>query len=257
MGISSKDKRDIYYRLAKKMGYRARSAFKLIHIDESYNIFDGISNIVDLCAAPGSWSQVVMEKCPHAKLVSVDLQEMVPIEGATCLKEDITSDICTKKINNIFGDKKVELVLCDGAPDITGLHDLDEYFQTELVLSALSITQKIGREGCSFIAKCFRSDQTGYLRDHFKSFFDDVMFLKPRSSRSASVECFIYGKSMNNFTGNPLTFENNYICEPVRLYSCGSGPDPDLTYLTNESSEDPKYLPISPPYKKAIEMRRK
>jgi len=84
MGKTSKDKRDIYYRLAKEQGWRARSAFKLLQIDERFNIFEGVNKVVDLCAAPGSWSQVLSRKLKEkdgAKIVAVDLQPMSPIEG--------------------------------------------------------------------------------------------------------------------------------------------------------------------------------
>ena len=84
MGKTSKDKRDIYYRLAKEQGWRARSAFKLLQIDERFEIFKGVDRVVDLCAAPGSWSQVLSKKLadnPKGKIVAVDLQPMAPIEG--------------------------------------------------------------------------------------------------------------------------------------------------------------------------------
>jgi tRNA (cytidine32/guanosine34-2'-O)-methyltransferase len=81
MGASSKDKRDIYYRLAKEKGYRARSAFKLLQIDDEFSIFTpDIKYVVDLCAAPGSWSQVLSQK-KVANIIAVDLQPMAPIEG--------------------------------------------------------------------------------------------------------------------------------------------------------------------------------
>ena len=99
MGKTAKDKRDIYYRKAKEEGYRARSAYKLLQVDQTFNIFgNGVSKVVDLCAAPGSWSQVISNRLkqngvnllsePH--LVSVDLFEMAPIEGATLIQGDIT-----------------------------------------------------------------------------------------------------------------------------------------------------------------------
>lgn len=84
MGRSSKDKRDIYYRKAKEGGWRARSAFKLLQIDEQFEIFDNVTKVVDLCAAPGSWSQVIGSKLKgkeNHKIVAVDLQAMAPIPG--------------------------------------------------------------------------------------------------------------------------------------------------------------------------------
>ena len=93
MGKTSRDKRDIYYRLAKEQGWRARSAFKLLQLDEEFDLFKGVKRAVDLCAAPGSWSQVLSRKLPveldseqeggdeSAKIVAVDLQAMAPLPG--------------------------------------------------------------------------------------------------------------------------------------------------------------------------------
>ncbi|PNY16352.1 ribosomal RNA methyltransferase 1-like protein [Trifolium pratense] len=104
MGKASRDKRDIYYRKAKEEGWRARSAFKLLQIDEEFNIFEGVKRVVDLCAAPGSWSQVLSRKlylpaklAPDAKdeklplIVAIDLQPMAPIEGVIQVQGDITN----------------------------------------------------------------------------------------------------------------------------------------------------------------------
>lgn len=98
MGKTGKDKRDIYYRKAKEEGFRARSAYKLLQVDQTFDIFAGVSSVVDLCAAPGSWSQVITKRLaesgvdllsePH--LVSVDLFEIAPIEGAHLIQGDIT-----------------------------------------------------------------------------------------------------------------------------------------------------------------------
>lgn len=121
MGKSSKDKRDIYYRLAKENGWRARSAYKLIQIDEQFNIFEGVTRAVDLCAAPGSWSQVLSQKLfgtdPSAKLVSIDLQTMAPLPGVHQLQGDITKLETAQAIIEYFEGEKADLVVCDGAPD--------------------------------------------------------------------------------------------------------------------------------------------
>ena len=97
MGRSSKDKRDVYYRLAKEGGWRARSAFKLLQIDEDFNLFTGVTRVVDLCAAPGSWSQVLSRKLieeretkDEVKIVAVDLQAMAPLPGVIQIQGDIT-----------------------------------------------------------------------------------------------------------------------------------------------------------------------
>ncbi|KAE8581903.1 hypothetical protein XENTR_v10019860 [Xenopus tropicalis] len=143
MGRSSKDKRDIYYRLAKEEGWRARSAFKLLQLDEEYRLFQGVQRAVDLCAAPGSWSQVLSrklrgseEQSGQVKIVAVDLQAMAPLPGVIQIQGDITKVSTAHEIIRHFEGQPADLVVCDGAPDVTGLHDIDEYIQAQLLLAA-------------------------------------------------------------------------------------------------------------------------
>lgn len=123
MGKSSKDKRDIYYRLAKENGWRARSAYKLLQIDEQFEIFTGVKRAVDLCAAPGSWSQVLSkklfesEKDSDAKIIAIDLQTMAPLPGVHQLQGDITKLETARGIIEYFKGEMADLVVCDGAPD--------------------------------------------------------------------------------------------------------------------------------------------
>jgi len=174
MGKHSKDKRDIYYRKAKEEGWRARSAYKLLQIDEEFDIFAGVTRAVDLCAAPGSWSQVLSRKLSanaaragDVRIVAVDLQEMAPIEGVVLLQGDITSAETVQRVLSEFRegdtDRLAELVVCDGAPDVTGMHDLDEYIQAQLLLSALGITTQLLCTGGTFIAKIFRGKDVSLL----------------------------------------------------------------------------------------------
>lgn len=187
MGRTSKDKRDIYYRKAKEIGFRARSAFKLLQLDEEFDLFSGkksvgdsdcrvglmpcwvlgIERAVDLCAAPGSWSQVLSRKLYPAgaptvidekdvKIVAVDLQEMAPIPGVVQIQGDITSKATADRIIGYFKGQLADIVISDGAPDVTGLHDIDEYVQAQLMLAALNITLHVLREGGIFVAKIFR-----------------------------------------------------------------------------------------------------
>ena len=165
MGKSSKDKRDIYYRLAKERGYRARSAFKLLQIDEEFGILSQPTptRVVDLCAAPGSWSQVLaaslQSSVPAARIVAVDLQPMAQIEGVIQIQGDITKQSTLHQIISQFDGELADLVVCDGAPDVTGLHDLDEYMQSQLIQSAYSFARSSLREGGCFVAKIFRSQE--------------------------------------------------------------------------------------------------
>jgi len=249
MGKSSKDKRDAYYRLAKEQGWRARSAFKLLQLDEEFNLFEDVSRVVDLCAAPGSWSQVLsriliqgervgraawedkrykeilrlkqtgqfeflpwnvineerrkVEPRSDVKIVSIDLQPMSPLEGITCLKADITHPstvpLLLKALDPAYDETSssteashpVDLVLSDGAPDVTGLHDLDIYVQSQLLWAALNLALCVLKPGGRFVAKIFRGKDVDLLYAQLKVVFEGVTVAKPRSSRASSVEAFI------------------------------------------------------------------
>lgn len=247
MGKSSKDKRDAYYRLAKEQGWRARSAFKLIQLDEQFNLFEDVSRVVDLCAAPGSWSQVLSRvlikgesfgrrsweekkqreqeiisgvkdfmtehgKLPAptelrprvgVKIVAVDLQPMSSLDGITTIQGDITHPSTIPKIlhaldpetydvdSALEGTNPVDLVLSDGAPDVTGLHDLDIYIQSQLLYSALNLTLRILKPGGKFVAKIFRAKDIDLIYAQLKCFFKSVHCAKPRSSRASSLEAFV------------------------------------------------------------------
>nr|XP_033779302.1 putative tRNA (cytidine(32)/guanosine(34)-2'-O)-methyltransferase isoform X4 [Geotrypetes seraphini] len=197
MGRSSKDKRDIYYRLAKEEGWRARSAFKLLQLDEEFQLFQDVQRAVDLCAAPGSWSQVLSRKLKglsgkssEVTIVAVDLQAMAPLPGVIQIQGDITKVSTAQEIIRHFEGQPADLVVCDGAPDVTGLHDIDEYIQAQLLLAALNITTHVLKKGGNFVAKIFRGKDVTLLYSQLKIFFSDVVCAKPRSSRNSSIEAF-------------------------------------------------------------------
>ncbi|KAJ3332404.1 putative tRNA (cytidine(32)/guanosine(34)-2'-O)-methyltransferase [Blyttiomyces sp. JEL0837] len=194
----SKEKRDIYYRLAKEEGWRARSAFKLLHVDEEFEIFKGVTHCVDLCAAPGSWSQVLQRELNKNAdqeqkpiIVAVDLQPMASLEGVIQYQGDITKQSTADEIIKHFHGKLADLVVCDGAPDVTGLHDMDEFIQAQLLLAALNIAASVLRKGGNFVAKIFRGKDISLLYAQMKLFFKTVVCSKPRSSRNSSIEAFI------------------------------------------------------------------
>lgn len=196
MGRTSKDKRDIYYRLAKEQGWRARSAFKLLQLDEKFALFsDNVVRVVDLCAAPGSWSQVLSKSLPpNANIIAIDLQLMAPLLGVTQLQGDITKLETAQRVIGHFEGERADLVVCDGAPDVTGLHDMDEYVQGQLLLAALNITTHILKEGGTFVAKIFRGKDANLLFAQLQVFFTEVYCAKPASSRNSSLESFVVCK---------------------------------------------------------------
>ena len=286
MGRSSKDKRDVYYRLAKEGGWRARSAFKLLQLNEQFNLFDGVSKVVDLCAAPGSWSQVLSKKLieerpgQRGKIVAVDLQAMAPLPGVIQIQGDITNVGTAKKIISLFEGECADLVVCDGAPDVTGLHDLDEFIQGQLLLAAFNITTHVLKPGGNFVAKIFRGKDVDLLWSQLSLFFKSVVIAKPSSSRSSSIESFIVCQNYCQPEGYKPTMANPLLKAEdadfsklsganrvlVPFVACGdlSSYDSDMNYpLKSDKSEweykslPPTQGPINPPYEKACELRKK
>lgn len=191
---STVSQRDTFYRAAKREGWRARSAFKLIQVAEHFKLFNNVKRVVDLCAAPGSWSQVCakkLENIPDSLIIAVDLQPMRPIPGVTQLRGDITSKETAEKIIELMNNEKADLVISDGAPDVTGLHDLDEYMQSQLVFAAFNISCFILKEGGTFMAKIFTGRDVHDLYSSLSPFFGTVTTMKPRASRIQSFESFI------------------------------------------------------------------
>ena len=191
IGRSSKGKRDVYYRLAKENGWRARSAFKPLQLDEEFQLFQGVTRAVDLCAAPGSGSQVLSQKIGgqgSGRVVAVDLQAVAPLSGV--LQGDITQLSTAKEIMQHFEDCPTDLVVCDGAADVTGLHDVDEYMQAQLLLAALNLATHILKPGGCFVAKIFRGQDVTLIYSQLCVFFSSVLCAKPRSSQNSSIEAF-------------------------------------------------------------------
>jgi len=207
----SYSKRDIFYRKAKEEGFRARSVYKLKEIHYNYNILSpSYSNFVDLCAAPGSWTQmlrILTKSNPKAKIVSVDIQHIVPIEGVTIIKGDITRQDTIEKILSNFDNKKVDVIIFDGAPDVTGVIDVDMYMQVELIIFALVIVMKLLKKGGIFVAKMFKvgagddlekvrrenlyAVKSDFYYEKVKILFDNVFYFKPTSSRASSHETYL------------------------------------------------------------------
>ncbi|CAG4956574.1 unnamed protein product [Colias eurytheme] len=285
MGKTSKDKRDIYYRLAKEEGWRARSAFKLMQINDEYKILKGVERAVDLCAAPGSWSQVLSkglrqnaDNVDDVKIVAVDLQAMAALPGVKQIQGDITKLSTANEIIKEFEGLKADLVVCDGAPDVTGLHDIDEYVQSQLLLAALNITTHVLKIGGVFVAKIFRGKDVTLLYSQLKQFFELVTVTKPKSSRNSSIEAFVVCQNYNPPPAyvptmvNPLldhkycdfnqfTGVNRFI---VPFNACGdiNAYDSDTSYpLLLEGQEhyeyrEPVQSPIDPPYKDILDKTR-
>lgn len=212
------------------------------------------------------------------QIVAVDLQAMSPLLGVTQIQGDITKRSTAERIIGEFRGAQAQLVVCDGAPDVTGLHDLDEYIQAQLLLAALNITTHVLAPGGTFVAKIFRGKDVTLLYSQLKVFFRRVTVSKPRSSRNSSIESFVVCEDYRPPAGyepnmtNPL-LDHQYsqldqLTGPNRcivpFLACGdlSGYDADLTYPLKLSEHQeyeyraPTQPPIDPPYRDAVEMKR-
>jgi tRNA (cytidine32/guanosine34-2'-O)-methyltransferase len=248
--------------------YRARSAYKLLQIDEQFCLLDEkVVRAVDLCAAPGSWSQVLANRLRRpdvdSRIVAVDLQEMSPIEGVITLQGDITSYDTVKAVISACDGHLADIVICDGAPDVTGLHDLDEYVQFQLLLSALNIATLLLRPGGNFVAKVFRGENIELLIAKLRIFFHDGVFVaKPKSSRNSSIECFIIGKGFQLPDGYTPELSPDFCrlstdSSVTQFISCGdlSSWDADRNHSLSPDAEyrPPVQPPTNPAYREALE----
>ena len=138
----NKQKRDIYVRQSKLEGYRSRAVYKLQEIQTKFKVINNGMSIVDLGAAPGSWSEFISRKFKNIKLVAIDLKELDKIENVTYIKGDFTNEMIQKKIVNNF-DEKIDLVVSDMAVNTTGNKNVDSLVTGELSIEAMNFSVKI------------------------------------------------------------------------------------------------------------------
>ena len=189
----NKQKRDIYVRRSQVDGYRARSAYKLIEIQEKFKILKNGYSVIDLGASPGSWSQYVAKTVKSGRLVSVDLKEMENIENTMQIKGDFTKKETQEKIRSNF-NSKVNVVLSDMAVNTTGIKDIDAIYTGELCKEAMVFSKDILVKEGNFIAKIFLGTSFNEIVASAKTIFKEVKVFKPKSSRKESKESFIICK---------------------------------------------------------------
>ncbi len=189
---------DPYVALAHKEGYRARAAYKLIEMNERFNFLKNGQVVVDLGAAPGSWSQYVMRKFPRSKVFAMDLLEISPIPEVEFYRGDFTTDEALNWLidklhlsNDEAAHGTVDVVLSDMAPNTVGHKKTDHLRQMVLLEYAFDFAKRALKPGGTFVAKSFTGGTTGELLKQIKENFDAVHHIKPPASRKDSVEMFI------------------------------------------------------------------
>ncbi len=177
-----------YNSLAKKHGYRSRAAFKLIQIDKEENILKKNLNIIDLGCAPGGWSQVVSEKLKGTgSIVGIDILKMPKLKDV----EYIQCDLKNFDVNKL--KTRIDVVLSDIAPNISGVTIVDDRNMIDLLEIELSIVDKTLVNGGDYLAKCFQGDSLEHLVLNLKERFKSIKRIKPLASRNISKEIYVLG----------------------------------------------------------------
>ena len=191
----NKQKRDIYVRRSQVEGYRARSVYKLIEINEKFKIFKNGYSVIDIGASPGSWSQYVSKSVKSGRLVSIDLKDIEKIENMIQIKGDFTESDTQEKIKSYFRSK-VNVVLSDMAVNTTGIKNIDAIYTGELCKEAMLFSKDILTKEGNFIAKLFLGKSFNEIVALAKTIFKEVKVFKPKSSRKESKESFIICKNL-------------------------------------------------------------
>ena len=191
----NKQRRDTYVRQSKVDGYRARSAYKLKEIDEKFKIFKGGMSVVDIGAAPGSWSQYVAKVVKSGKIISIDLKEMENIENTLQIQGDFTLVDTQDQIKEYL-KKKPDVVMSDMAVNTTGIKNIDSIQTGELCKEAMVFSKDVISEKGFFISKIFMGSTFNEIVALGKKIFKEVKVFKPKSSRKDSKESFIICKKL-------------------------------------------------------------
>ena len=188
-----RQKRDIFVRQSKIEGYRSRAIYKLKEIDEKFKIFKNTTSIVDLGAAPGSWSQYIIRQYKKSLVLAIDLLDFEHIDKVNKIVGDFTKSENKEKIKNFF-DKKVDVIISDMAVNTTGNKNLDAIVTGELCIEAMEFAIEMLNKKGKFVSKIFMGSSFNEIVADAKKKFREVNIFKPLSSRKDSKESFIICK---------------------------------------------------------------
>ena len=186
---------DHWVKEAQRLGYRSRAAFKLIELAGKDKLFRPGMAVVDLGAAPGSWCQVLRERLgASARIVAVDLLPTDPIAGVTFVQGDISEDGTRRQLEAALGGHRVDLVLSDLAPNISGIESSDQARSVHLGELALEFAAEWLQPGGDLVVKAFQGEGFAELQRSFQARFEKAYVRKPKASRDRSREVFLVGK---------------------------------------------------------------
>lgn len=189
---------DKFFYRAKEAWYRARSAFKLIEIQEKFQVFSKDQRILDLWACPGSWLQVAQDNCPWWTFVWLDLQEIEPIKWINTYVCDVFSDKVWEILMKNEWFMNFDVIMSDMAPKTTWITDVDQYASVELNLKALEVMKKYLKPWWWWIFKIFRWEDFNDFWMEAKKYFPNIKTFKPKAVRPRSVEIYCVWKKIKN-----------------------------------------------------------
>ena len=188
--------RDATYRKSLKEGFRARSAYKLIDINDRFNVIRKTDNVVDLGCAPGSWLQV-LKTLTEGQLCGVDLNPIAPLEGVISFIGDFTTTEIQEKVRAAM--PVVNVVVCDAAPHLSGAKSYDQARIMALNEDALMFAASLLKQGGNLVMKSFQGEDFNDLLELVKERFYSVRVIRSKATRRGSTECYIVAK---NFIGD-------------------------------------------------------
>lgn len=185
---------DQFVKRAQREGYRARAAYKLMEIDDKDQLIKPGMTIVDLGAAPGSWSQVAVERLKgNGRVIALDLLDMQPLAGVEFIQGDFREDAVLQQLENTLAGKQIDLVIADMAPNISGISVVDQSRAAYLTELALEFSMKWLKPGGHFLVKVFAGSGFDEIVKNMRAQFEKVVTRKPKASRDRSSEVYLLG----------------------------------------------------------------
>ena len=192
-----KQHRDQFFKKAKVLGYRSRAAFKLLELNKKFNFIKSNSNLLDIGATPGGWSQVASKMLTSGKILAVDILPMEKIKNVNFINGDFLDETTQQQIKNIF-QKKIDVIISDMAENTTGNKSIDSIRTNNLCAEVIKFSINHLDINGVLVCKLFMGDDFILVKDLAKKNFKTVEFFKPESSRSESKETYIFCSTLKS-----------------------------------------------------------
>ena len=194
--MDNKSYQDHYFKKAKEQGYRSRSAFKLIELNQKFKFLKKEIKLLDVGSFPGGWLQVAKKIIKNGKILGIDKKKLIQIEGARIIEGDFLEERSKNDILKFF-NSKINVILSDMAPNTSGNKSLDAIKTNELCLSILEFSKKVLDKNGVVVSKLFMGEDFEAIKIYAKETFKNIRFFKPNSSRDNSREIYIHCNRLN------------------------------------------------------------